>query len=212
MKRLLLTLAFGISCGCAAASDSNPLGFYIGGSVGQSEVRSSVSSSSIDYQLPKFDEHSTGWKAVVGMRPVSFFAAELAYINFGHPNQSTSYGGCGLPPGNTCFTFPSNVLQRAPTLSGLFYLPLPVPMLEVYAKAGVARLESSGTTYTLCSNGLCPQIIMPPTQFSRTDTDFLYGAGLQVKVSALAFRLEYERINDSQGDPDLLSAGVVWTF
>jgi hypothetical protein len=35
---------------------------------------------------------------------------------------------------------------------------------------------------------------------------------VQWKLSALALRLEYERINDGRGDPDLLSAGLTWTF
>jgi hypothetical protein len=48
--------------------------------------------------------------------------------------------------------------------------------------------------------------------FDRTHTDFLYGAGAQLKLSALAVRLEYERIDDARGNPDLLSVGVTWTF
>jgi hypothetical protein len=42
----VLFIAFGASC--AVASDSNPLGFYVGGAVGQSDVRD----SNIVYGLP----------------------------------------------------------------------------------------------------------------------------------------------------------------
>jgi len=185
----------------AAASDFNPFGFYIGGAVGKAAVRSSIS-----IQPPyEFDEHDTGWKVLVGLRPIELFAAELEYVDFGHPSSTSQMGA---------FALYSDVLQRATTLSGLLYLPIPLSVLDVYARAGLARLESSGSPYLVCTGpGPCPLIIpLPNFQFNRTDTDFLYGAGVQLKMSAIAVRLEYERINHSSGNPDMLSIGVTWTF
>lgn len=200
---IILVLIPGAGCAHGAASDSNPLGFYLGGSVGRSDVRTTIEPLE---PFAEFDEHATGWKLIAGMRPVSIFAAEFGYIDFGHPNETTS-----LEP----YTSYSDILQRAPTFSGLFYLPIPVPIIGIYARAGVGWLESSGRSYSICS-GLCPQIApniaLLPTQINRTHTDFLYGAGLQLNLAALALRFEYECINDSEGSPDLLSAGLVWTF
>ena len=202
-------MGLGLSCTLAVASDPNPLGFYIGGSVGRSDLKSSVPTEPavLEETQHSLDERDTGWKVFVGLRPTRMFAAELAYADLGHQSVVTNLGN-DVSMG---FSLHSTVLQRVPTLSTLFYLPIPVPVLDVYGRAGVARLESSGTTQVVCT-GFCPQIIIPPVQINRTDTDFLYGAGVQLKFSALAVRLEYERINDARGDPDLLSAGVLWIF
>ena len=46
----------------------------------------------------------------------------------------------------------------------------------------------------------------------QTESDFAYGGGAQVQVERLAFRAEYERINSSVGQPNLVSFGVTYTF
>lgn len=195
-RAALLLLPAALAPMCAAASDFNPLGFYVGGAVGRSDVRTSVS----PYQQYNFDQSDIGWKVLVGIRPIHSVAAELTYGDFGHPVSTTHF---------EAGTSYANVLQRAETLSGLLFAPIPLPMLEVYARAGIARLHSSGSQTDQCN--LC-FIVRLPVQLNRTNTDLQYGGGLQVKLSALAVRLEYERIKDDRGDPDLLSAGVVWTF
>ena len=197
-KALLLVLALVFGCTYAIASDFNPLGFYVGGSVGPSNVRTAIAPA---FQFPgyDFDQSSTGWKALIGVRPIPLIAAELTYVDFGHPRVSPNP------------YLEVDALQRAQTLSGLVFAPIPLPMIDLYGRAGVARLQSSGTPYVRCPPGLfCP--VFPDLHFNRTNTDFLYGAGAQWKISALAVRVEYERINDSHGDPDLLSAGLTWTF
>lgn len=202
MKSLayLLALIVGSSGAYAAASDSNLLGFYVGGSVGQSDVRTSIGS----YPPYSFDKTDTGWKALVGIRPIPLTAAELAYIDFGHPTSSTNLGPAA--------TLHANALQRAPTLSGLIFAPIPVPVLDLYARAGVARLQSSGNGNIQCNLGYPCPLYVQYLGFDRTTTDFLYGAGVQLKFSALAIRLEYERIDDARGDPELLSVGLIWKF
>jgi hypothetical protein len=196
----LIALPFAVGATCASASDINPLGFYLGGAVGHADVRSTVRTNPT-YEL---DESDTGWKVLVGARPLRMFAAELEYVDFGHP-RSTS---------NTVFLISeSNALQRATGLSGLVYFPIPLPVLEIYARAGVARLESSGGNQIVCNPRLvCPLLVIAPSSFNRTDTDLLYGAGLQAKLPAVAVRLEYERIHDHSGDPDMVSLGLTWTF
>lgn len=199
MKQLLFAVTFALFCTCASASDFNPLGFYIGASVGRSDVRTALPYAN----LAAFDEPDTGWKALIGIRPISVLGAELAYVNFGSPAATTSLSGLSMH---------SDVRQRAETFSGLFYLPIPVSLLDAYARVGIGRIESNGSINSFSSCSICLQPVIAPVQFSRTDTDFLYGAGVQLKLSAFAIRLEYERFNAPQGDPDLLSAGVVWVF
>jgi opacity protein-like surface antigen len=91
----------------------------------------------------------------------------------------------------------------------------PVPFLDVYGKAGVSRLQTNtqGAATRLCLPPMfCPDFIAQGFQRDRTDTQFGYGAGLQVKIRHFAIRAEYERISASTGDPDLLSVGALWSF
>jgi hypothetical protein len=195
----LVALVLGSGGASAAASDFNPLGFYVGGSVGRSDVRTSIGS----FPLYSFDETDTAWKALVGLRPIPLISAELAYLDFGHPTSSTNLG----PD-----TLQANALQRAATLSGMVFAPIPLPVLDLYARVGIARLQSSGNGNFQCNLGYSCPYLFQYLAFDRTHTDFLYGAGAQLKFSALAVRLEYERIDDARGNPDLLSVGVTWTF
>ena len=199
---LLIALPFAVEATCASASDINPLGLYLGGAIGRADVRSTVRIAPTD----EIDESDTGWKAVVGMHPIRILAAELEYVDFGHVHSTSTVG---------FYISESNTLQRAADLSGLLYLPIPLPLLDIYARAGVARLESSGGNQLriFCNpTGPCPFIVFAPSSFNRTDTRPVYGAGLQAKLSAVAVRLEYERINDHDGDPDMVSLGLTWTF
>jgi opacity protein-like surface antigen len=100
---------------------------------------------------------------------------------------------------------------------GVLYLP--VPLIDVFVKAGVARLQStlrgSGTA-TNCPPGA--QCLIDgtlhnyPFQLDRTNTGIAAGAGAQFKFGAWAVRAEYERFNAAGGHPGLLSAGATWTF
>jgi hypothetical protein len=107
------------------------------------------------------------------------------------------------------------MLQRALTFSGLFNLPIPVSILDVCARLGVGRLENwrldlSDLQLDLgaCSNA--SGLFASPS--SRTEAAFLYGTGLQVRLAAMALCVEFERLSDSHGGPDLLSVGALWTF
>lgn len=163
----LCAVTLGFGCTVAAGSDFNPLGFYLGGAAGRSDVKTTL--PMIVEPESSFDERSTGWKALAGIRPIRILAAEIAYIDLGHQNSDTY-------PGN--YHLHANVRQHATTLSGLLYLPIPVPRLDIYGRAGVARLESSGSSYSVCTGiiGVCPLIAFaPPPPFSRTDSDLLCG-------------------------------------
>jgi hypothetical protein len=201
MKRpiVLLALLFGSGCGSATASEFNPLDFYVGASVGRSDDRTSIAPD----PLYRFDASDTGWKVLIGLRPIPLIAGELSYVNFGHPTSVTNVGA---------YTLRANALQRAETLSGLIFAPIPLPALDVYARLGLARLDVGSNGSLSCNPGYeCPADVLP-LAFDRTHYDFLWGAGAQLKFSPFALRLEYERIDDARGNPVLLSAGVTWTF
>jgi hypothetical protein len=181
------------------------LGFYVGAAVGESHVRTAkeiAGDTGYDYQ---FDGQHSAWKVAAGIRPISPLGVELEYIDFGDPSAGLSDTGLGgLSKGD----------QKAVTLFGLGYLPIPVPFLDVYGKLGIARLHT--TTTEVSPIPFCPAgfTSCSPTTFNISDssTNFAYGAGVQGKFGSLAIRAEYERISASGGNPDIFSLGVSWTF
>jgi hypothetical protein len=104
--------------------------------------------------------------------------------------------------------------SKAGAAFGVFYVPMPVPLLDVYGKAGLARVQT--TIDATAGLGCFPPLLCPLAggdfKRYRTDSRFAYGAGVQVKPGRFAIRAEYERISTNTGDPDLLSLGATWTF
>jgi opacity protein-like surface antigen len=200
----------GAACGSAWAAD--PFGFYMGAGIGHSHVRNDVNFGPLFPVGFSTTGTKTGWKAILGVRPVSIIGAEAEYLDFGSASASAGIPATTLSAGLNA-TVSSH--PKAAALFAMGYLPIPLPSLDVFAKAGATRLKSSvnATAQATCPISLpCIQIIVPPYSASRTDTRFAYGAGLQVKVAGLAVRAEYERIRASGGDPDLLSLAVTWGF
>jgi opacity protein-like surface antigen len=222
-RTLLLAAIFVLSVATnGSASADDLLGLYVGGSAGQAHVRSTADISPVgsDYSL-KFDQEHSGWKAFAGIRPISLVGIEVAYMDFGHASAPFPFSGISppIPSSSTPFEFVgNNSRQYAATAFAMGYLPLPVPFLDIYGKAGAARLRTEQQfSYVLITE--CPLKSIAPNCGSPTtvgqsqwSTNFAYGAGVQVKISSFAARAEYERINAGGGNPDLLSLGVSWSF
>jgi hypothetical protein len=198
MKRPMLLSAFAVAlvaaCGTGKAADL--LGLYIGGAMGGATVRVDQSLTGASNDVT---ERHTGWKAMVGVRPLSIVGAELEYLDFGNPGY-TSGPATGV------------VDSKAVALFGLLYAPIPLPVFDLYGKLGVARLQTdvNGHEYgVLCAIGVpnCGTIAV-----SRHDAGVGYGAGVQFKFAAAAVRAEYERVNTSSSSPDMFSLGLTWTF
>jgi opacity protein-like surface antigen len=188
-----LSLATFSACRPALAG-SDLLGLYIGAGIGQATVRDETFG---------FDSHHAGWQVFLGVRPVPLLGVELEYTDFGHPHVSY------LRPGVSQISIDAS--QRAPSVFAVGYLPLPLSWLDIYGKAGLSRLQMTLTKDVQCY-GVYATCVRSPLYDDRTQTDFGYGAGIQVKFGTTAFRAEYERIRASTGDPDLLSIGVTWSF
>lgn len=197
---VITAIAVGLALSTQAArADGDPLGFYLGGSIGEANVRLN---QSVSDTATSFDEHHSGWKAMIGFRPISIVGAELEYIDFGKPTTTTT---------TEAGTTETEAQSKAAALFGMVYLPLPVPFLDVFGKAGYARLQTTGDVVGVqCVTGApgCGTLFA----LDRTDARLAYGAGAQVKFANMAVRAEYERIDATTGDPDMLSLGLTWGF
>jgi len=134
---------------------------------------------------------------MVGLRPISLLGAELAYVDFGHPSRLNGI-------------FATDVTMKGAAAFGIFYLP--VPLFDIYAKAGAARLQSTVGVQLVCPPSTVCIAIATPRPISRTNTSFAGGAGVQYKLGHFGVRGEYERFNAAGANPYLLSLGATWTF
>lgn len=198
--RHLLALTALVLCPIAARA-ANPLGLYIGAAYGQAHIRARF--DPIAPGNPGFDATHSAYQAMLGIRPLSFLGAEITYVDLGR--QSLIY------PSPT--TVEERASQRGEAAYAVLYLP--VPIIDVYAKAGLARITTDrSVVYDLVGVGTCP-IGVPNCNTvsagdSSTDTAFAYGAGLQWKLGAWAVRGEYERFSAAGANPTLLSIGMTY--
>lgn len=206
-------LAAAVLCSPVLASAADLPGFYAGAAVGRAEVSENefgfvtpLSPSGVPFGIK---EHATGWRILIGLRPISLVGAELEYADLGRPSAVTPLGNVRN------LGILADAHPRATSLSGLLYAPLPVPLFDLYGRFGLSRLRTDVHAGVVCTatptNPGCPPTI-PFGAFAvhGTTTKFEYGAGTQLKLSALAVRVEYERINASKAD--LLSVGLTWAF
>ena len=193
--------------GHSAYAQENPLGFYVGAGAGVSTIRQQSNAYTQGLGLSR---GATGWDAFMGIRPLPYLGAEIGYLDFGdahrHSYTPTPYASDG--------EWLIHESADAPVGFAVGYLPIQ-PWWDLYLKAGVARLHKSIDVY---APAICAEGCFAPSDFPDhvTNWDFAYGVGSQIKFGALAWRLEYVRVNANNdvggGDPDLLSVGVSWTF
>jgi opacity protein-like surface antigen len=205
IPRLILATLVLLALPISNATAEDLLGLYVGGAIGQSRVEA----TDVGFLKPEFAENHSAFKAMVGIRPISLLGAELDYIDFGNASGSLRF------PSNVANTGTAAVSVKGEAAFGLIYLPIPI--VDVYAKAGLSRLQTSvngGDNFYQC--GVPPG---PPGcpfvshfQLSRTDTGFAAGAGAQYKFGSWAVRAEYERFDAAGAHPSLVSAGIAWTF
>ena len=180
LRRFGLSLgAFGALTLAAGAVQAGVPGVdvYFGAGLGQGNADVSAS----DLSVSSFDKKDLGWKVFFGGRFLSSIGAELDYIDFGKPS------GSGV-----------EVHNKALAGFGMFYLPLPLPVLDVYAKAGLARVSSD--------------LQVSANSFNTKDTKLAYGAGVQLKFGSFAVRGEYERFKVDSTKPSMLTVAFSKSF
>ena len=167
MRRLMLLTV--LALGASAARADNGF-FYVGAGV----VRNSLSDITDLGGLP--DLSNTSWKAFAGVRPLDWLAAELDYVDLGSGSSTTSSSA-----GNVT----AHADGKALAAYAVGSLPIPLPVVDVYGKAGLARWKLNGDVNSLVS----------PGSLSTNGTEFAWGIGVQAHISMVGARLEYENFN-----------------
>jgi opacity protein-like surface antigen len=184
MRRIMLVTALALAAGAGAArADEQDFSgrLYVGAGLSKDKVEGITHTG-----VPFSDIDKTSWKVLAGFRPVKVLGVEADYLDLG----------------NRTSTFINAVSSHsdAKAFAGyaVGFLPLPVPFLDVFGKAGVARWKLNGSQ----SSGS-----LPPSNFfafSDQGTEFAWGAGAQAHIGNIGGRLEYERFqipntNDARG-------------
>jgi hypothetical protein len=137
---------------------------YIGAGISQARI-DDIFDSGHDLDL-----NNTAWKALVGIRPLPFLGAEASYIDLGSESRRFGFDS-------------ARVDAHAFSAFAVGFVPLPLPFVDVFGKAGLARWNLNGHTNS--------------SLFAIDDhgTDFAWGGGAQAHFGALGLRLEYEQFN-----------------
>ena len=177
MRRLMLLTV--LALGATAARAENGL-FYLGAGVSYNSVKNITALDNYG------DIAGVGWKAFAGVRPIKAFAVEADYMDLGNGQTNSAVGPLtcadAIDSGSPCvMDAHSHGTAYAGYLVG--FLPIPLPDLDVYAKAGAAHWKLNGNAGPT------------PLSFSDSGTDFAWGIGVQMPITKVGVRLEYEAFN-----------------
>jgi hypothetical protein len=182
MRLALLLIIAVIGTFNAHAAGSPYIGPYAGGDVLMERLH--PTRGNLRTQIPDSkarNDRDLGWKGMVGVRMSSHFAFEAGFTDFGE--LSAAPVGTGGP---------SRVRARAFTAFAVGLMP--AGPVDVFAKAGPTRLQSTGHF-----NG---------SYFDRQQRKISGGAGVQLNRRRLVLRLEYEKFGTGVlADLDMLSLG-----
>ena len=196
MRRLILLTV--LVLGSTVARAENGL-FYLGAGV--------TSSSLVDtyqtYTPTPTELKNTSWKAFAGVRPFKWMAVEVNYIDLGSGSTKPFFSNT-----NSATTHSDGTAWAAYVVG---FLPVPLPVVDFYGKAGVARWKlNSSLTQSFYGFPQPP----PPDTFStsHTGTDFAWGVGAQAHISIAGVRLEYEGFDVNGSTAKVASLSVFSNF
>jgi opacity protein-like surface antigen len=115
-----------LACSSAFAqgADENDEGLYIGGGVGQFNLKLDDVDQT-DEAIESLDDSDTAWKAFVGWRMNPYFSLEVAYVDFGGPSDRFETSGSGGD-------FRADISGFEPSILGT----IPLGPVELFGKIG----------------------------------------------------------------------------
>ena len=169
MRKLFLLTALALGASVAQADGGS---FYFGAGVTSNKLNDIVVQGTA---FPDLDK--TSWKVFAGFRPISAFAVEADYLDLGSATvEGACVGGCCMEACRGLYQSDAQVFAAY----ALGFLPMPVPFLDIYGKAGLAHSKLDTKLGVATSN---------------TGTEIAWGVGVQAHVSIIGARLEYEQFN-----------------
>jgi hypothetical protein len=159
MRKVVLLMTLSLAATVARAENGF---FYVGAGV----VRNSVSDITAFGGLPDID--NTSWKAYLGVRPLDWLAAEGDYIDLGSGSSPSGHADA-----------------NAVAVYAVGFLPIPLPIVDIFGKAGFAHWKLDGHVNSL----------LYPGGLSTNGSEFAWGIGAQAHISIVGARLEYENFN-----------------
>ena len=178
MRKLLWASVLVLAGPAVHAAD----GFYVGASVGKSNVDDLFGSG---FSL---DPKGASWKAIAGFRPIPVFAIEANYLDFG--SESRNFG-LGTASANA----------KAFAAYGVGFLPL--PFFDAFAKAGAARWQLNGN---FASEGQLFAFDDRGTQFA-----YGAGLQANWGAFSARFEYDGFQIRNTNG-LNMYTLGAIWTF
>jgi len=169
VRRLLLVVWLALGASIAQADNGS---FYFGAGVTSNKLNDIVVQGTA---FPDIDKGS--WKVFAGFRPISVFAVEADYLDL---CSNTVEGTCTDCCMQACRGLYESDAQAFAAYA-LGFLPIPVPFLDLYGKAGLARAQLSTKIFGSAT--------------SNRGTEFAWGVGVQAHISMFGARLEYEQFN-----------------
>ncbi len=182
------------------AQPRQDMGWYLGGSLGQSEVDIDCAGTT------SCDDRDTSWKVFVGYQVNRNFAIEAGYGVLGEVKASTPafvFGGFLIPAANT------KIEATAWEIVGIGSIPI-AARFSLYGKAG---LYMADTDIDIAFTG------GPTVSDSDDNVDLTFGFGARFDVTRnFGIRAEWQRYSDVKAadfgkfDVDVMSVGIVFRF
>jgi OOP family OmpA-OmpF porin len=192
---LILATTLHLAAGAATAQQSSQAAMqpYVGVAVGRSNFDIDTTGAT------RSDTSSTGYKLFGGVQFNKNFGVEAAAFDLGKATGAVGIAGLGT------VTVEGKV--RGVSLAGTATLPLS-DAAAVYAKAGIAHVETKGTANTPLGNASQTNSSVQP----------LFGAGLRwCFTPSIAGQVEWERVRarfveSEKVNTDLISVGIQYRF
>jgi len=167
MRKLVLVTGLALGASVAQADNGS---FYFGAGITSNKLNDIV------VQGTAFPDLNSGsWKVFAGFRPISAFAVEADYFDLGSNTVEGACTACCMQACRGLFQSDAQVFAAY----GLGFLPIPVPFLDFYGKAGLARSKLNTKIFESAT--------------SSRGTEFGWGVGVQAHISMFGARLEYEQ-------------------
>lgn len=171
-----------------ARASSDPRRAYAGASLGHASLRArdpALLGSDV-VSLGGFDRGDFAYQLTAGVRWSKVLGIEVDYFHLGGGSASPSLTlSRSLPPIilTTSRVWNAHVSQKGEAIFAMLYLP--VPIVDLYVKAGVARLttdlEASTVPPPCAPDAFCPATLAVAGALNTTETTFGGGVGVQWK-------------------------------